>query len=208
MDSGVLDVSMPPARGAGAGSGQRLFRGRRVLDHLGAQNAHRSTAGRGQPHGAAGQARAQQSRSVHRRDAARHHDGQPRPGMDRRACARLAARAAPRIAAGADLGRHLTHDRSRDRVHHHHRAPHRPRRAGAEDRRASVSREDVAARCQADGAVSESVQPVHPSAERHGVGGRPDVRHEGRQRPRPRALGRRAQDARDGEPGSRRARGR
>ena len=46
---------------------------------------------------------------LHRRDAARHHDGQPRPGMDRRAGARVAHPAGARRSCPAHLAEPTAH---------------------------------------------------------------------------------------------------
>ena len=72
-------------RRAGARPRQRLLRRRGILDRHGAQDARRSADRRRAPRRPGGAARGVESRSVHRGDAARHHDGEHRPRLDRRA---------------------------------------------------------------------------------------------------------------------------
>ena len=117
MDNPVLDVSVRLLAVLALVLANGFFVAAEFAHHLGAQDADRSAARRRQPHGAPGAARARESRSVHRRHAARHHDGQPGARLDRRARARVAARAAAATAARADLRRDGPHDRGRDRVH-------------------------------------------------------------------------------------------
>ena len=173
METACLDVGIRLLARAGAGSGQRIFRGGRVCDYLGAQDAHRSTARRGQPHGAPGAARARQSRpaSSPRRSSASRWPASAWAGLASRRWRRCSSRCSVALPAG--LSATTSHTIAvRDRIFDHHRAPHRARRARAENRRAAISGNDVAHRRQAHRAVSQDLQPVHPRAQRHGLGGR------------------------------------
>ena len=156
-----------PRRHPGAGFRQRVFRRRGVRARDGAQDAHRSADRRRAP-----RARPCGARSTTRTTTSRPRSSASRwPAwvwLDRRARVRGADRAARfGVLPGRRSRPHRAHDRRRHRVHHHHGAPHRARRAGAEDRGAAVSR---AIRCSSRKPTQlfMRVFSVHPRAERHG----------------------------------------
>ena len=84
--------------------------------------------------------RRHRSRQLHRRDAARHHDGEPRARLDRRTGARLDDRAGLPFPAGSGRRDHRAQHRRGDCFRDRDGAPHRVRRAGSQDDRARTSR--------------------------------------------------------------------
>ena len=111
--------------------------------------------------------------------------------------------AVPRPAARGDRAL----DRRRRRLRAHHGAPHRPRRACAEDRRAPARRAHRPRRRAPDRDLHARLLAVHRDAERHRPGRRADAGPEAAERQLDGALRGGAEDARDRQPGSRRPRG-
>ena len=144
---------------------QRLLRRRGVLDRHGAQDAHRPDDRRRASRRAGGAARGVRARSLHRRHAARHHDGEPRPRLDRPSRrwpsifepaltflpAHLAAATAHSIAVAIAFAIITAADIVL-------------RRAGAEVDRARAAGGDGDLARQADRAVHARVLAVHPAA--------------------------------------------
>ena len=167
--------------GAAARRPQRLLRRRRVRPGQGAADPARAAGGRGEPPGQAGAAHAPPPRRLSLRHPARHHPGEPGPGLGRRAGVRL-DHPPPADAVRGQQPPSAPLDQRDDVLPGHHHPAHRARRAGPQDHRHPQGREHLAAgglpallllqdHLSGDLAAQPRRQPA-AQADRHPPGGR------------------------------------
>ena len=199
---GLLAILRPGLR-------QRILRRGRVRAGHGAEDAHRPADRRGhrrRPHGAAG------ARTTRTATSPRRSSGSPWPASASGWVGEPALAALDRAAASASSAEYIAAVTAHsiavvDLVRDHHRAAHRPGRAGAEDRRAAARR--ARSRCWSRGRREIFMRVFWPFiALLNALGTMRGPRRgpEAAERPLAGALGGRAEDARDGEPGGGRPR--